>query len=47
MEYADGGTLLQYLTKCKSPLDEIEILNLFKQIVAAIKYMHEHNILHR
>ncbi|KAK9504134.1 hypothetical protein O3M35_010537 [Rhynocoris fuscipes] len=47
MEYADGGTLLQYINKCKSPLSEIEILNLFKQIALAIKYMHEHNILHR
>lgn len=47
MEYADGGTLSQYITRAKSPISELEILTLFKQIVSAIHYMHEHNILHR
>uniref|UniRef100_A0A4W3K3S4 non-specific serine/threonine protein kinase n=1 Tax=Callorhinchus milii TaxID=7868 RepID=A0A4W3K3S4_CALMI len=41
MEYADGGTLAQYL------LEERDILNLFHQMVAAISYLHEHNVLHR
>ncbi|XP_035231974.1 serine/threonine-protein kinase Nek8-like isoform X3 [Stegodyphus dumicola] len=47
MEYADGGNLAQYLSQMKTPLDEKEILLLFKQIVSAIKHMHDHNILHR
>ncbi|XP_054713786.1 LOW QUALITY PROTEIN: serine/threonine-protein kinase Nek8-like [Uloborus diversus] len=47
MEYADGGNLAQYLSQMKSPMEEKEILLLFKQIVAAIKHMHDHNILHR
>ncbi|BES95101.1 NIMA-related kinase [Nesidiocoris tenuis] len=47
MEYADGGTLSQYISRAKSPIHELEILSLFKQIVSAIQYMHEHNILHR
>ncbi|XP_014245638.2 serine/threonine-protein kinase Nek8-like isoform X2 [Cimex lectularius] len=47
MEYADGGTLSQFIIKSKNPINELEIWNLYKQIVAAIQYMHEHNILHR
>ncbi|XP_022250142.1 serine/threonine-protein kinase Nek8-like [Limulus polyphemus] len=47
MEYADGGTLQQYLSNLKTTLEENEILDLFKQIVSAICHMHEHNILHR
>ena len=47
MEYADGGTLAQMLSRRARRLDEREILMLFRQIVAAIRYMHDHNILHR
>ncbi|XP_023209430.1 uncharacterized protein LOC111612447 [Centruroides sculpturatus] len=47
LEYADGGTLAQYLGQLKRPLGEHEILILFQQIVSAICHMHEHNILHR
>ncbi|XP_076372611.1 serine/threonine-protein kinase Nek8-like isoform X2 [Tachypleus tridentatus] len=47
MEYADGGTLQQYLSNLKTALEENEILDLFKQIVSAICHMHENNILHR
>ncbi|KAJ9591396.1 hypothetical protein L9F63_002002, partial [Diploptera punctata] len=47
MEYADGGTLAQMLSHRARRLDEREILMLFRQIVAAIRYMHDHNILHR
>ncbi|XP_072134252.1 uncharacterized protein [Mobula birostris] len=80
MEYAEGGTLAQYLaqqmlpdlhssssswcvlfkTSCISEslvsktftftdreLEELEILNLFHQMVAATCYLHEHNVLHR
>eukprot|EP00794_Sanderia_malayensis_P019541 gene19541-21473_t len=47
MEYADGGTLAQYLLKLDKELEEQEILLMFQQMVSAIKYIHEHNILHR
>ena len=47
MEYADGGTMAQMLSRRAKRLDEHEILTLFRQIVAAIQYMHDHNILHR
>lgn len=46
MEYADGGTLAQLISR-SSFLRELEILSLFKQCVAAIEYMHKNNILHR
>ncbi|XP_032906588.1 serine/threonine-protein kinase Nek8-like [Amblyraja radiata] len=47
MEYAEGGTLAQYLAQQDRELEELEILNLFHQIVAAICYLHEHSVLHR
>ncbi|XP_007907859.1 serine/threonine-protein kinase Nek8-like [Callorhinchus milii] len=47
MEYADGGTLAQYLAQQDGELEERDILNLFHQMVAAISYLHEHNVLHR
>ncbi|GLG93935.1 Serine/threonine-protein kinase PLK4, partial [Gryllus bimaculatus] len=47
MEYADGGTLQQLLQRRAARLSEREVLLLFRQIAAALRYMHEHNILHR
>ncbi|KAL4216374.1 hypothetical protein ACF0H5_024101 [Mactra antiquata] len=47
MEYADGGTLSKYLSTMEKPLDEREIIMMFQQIVAAIRHIHEHKILHR
>jgi len=47
MEYADGGTLTDYLAKQDNDLEEREILIMFSQMVSAIKYCHDHNILHR
>nr|XP_053652731.1 serine/threonine-protein kinase Nek8-like [Cherax quadricarinatus] len=47
MEYADGGSLAQYLTQRVKRIDELEILILFHQIVSALSYMHQHHILHR
>ncbi|CAG0891893.1 unnamed protein product [Cyprideis torosa] len=47
MEYADGGTLAQYLSSLNRTLEEREVLVIFHQIVSAIRHMHEHNILHR
>ncbi|XP_077861662.1 serine/threonine-protein kinase Nek8-like, partial [Saccoglossus kowalevskii] len=47
MEYADGGTLHQYLAgKQGKELEEKEILTMFQQMIAAIRHIHEHNILH-
>ncbi|XP_022103366.1 uncharacterized protein LOC110986064 isoform X2 [Acanthaster planci] len=49
MEYADGGTLQQYLNglQGKRELEEREILIMFQQMVAGVKHIHDHNILHR
>ncbi|XP_060708843.1 uncharacterized protein LOC132834193 [Hemiscyllium ocellatum] len=50
MEYADGGTLAQRLNVFllqDQELEEQQILNLFHQMVAAICYLHKHNVLHR
>lgn len=48
MDYADGGTLAQYLNKrADQPIEEKLILDMFHQMVAAIKHIHGHKILHR
>ncbi|XP_048766980.2 uncharacterized protein LOC125674029 isoform X2 [Ostrea edulis] len=50
IEYADGGTLAQKLAGIAAKdknLEEKEILQISQQIVAAIRHIHEHNILHR
>ena len=47
MEYADGGNLAQFLTQRTKRLDEKELLIFFHQISAALRFMHEQNILHR
>lgn len=40
-------TLAQFLSQQEKPLEEEEILSIFSQIVLAIKYMHQYNVLHR
>jgi len=47
MDYADGGTLAQLLSNQESFLEERKILEMFQQMVSAIKHIHGHNILHR
>ncbi|XP_045610447.2 serine/threonine-protein kinase Nek8 isoform X2 [Procambarus clarkii] len=47
MEYADGGSLAQYLTQRVKRIEEREILIFFHQITSALSYMHQHHILHR
>ncbi|KAJ8035610.1 Serine/threonine-protein kinase Nek8 [Holothuria leucospilota] len=49
MEYADGGTLAEYLSSSqgKREIEEQEILGMFQQMVAGIRHIHEHKILHR
>lgn len=46
MEYANGGTLREYLLK-KKRLSEDEIIDLFVQICLAVKYIHDRKIIHR
>lgn len=48
MEYADGGTLAEYLIARKTNLlPERQILEMFLQMTAAIQCIHQRNILHR
>merc|ERR1719322_1081104 len=47
MEYAQGGTLHQFLTQQTSLLKEQKIASFFIQIVVALQYIHSQNILHR
>ncbi|CAI8018778.1 Serine/threonine-protein kinase Nek8 [Geodia barretti] len=50
MEYADGGTLAQFLQKQmgqNKTLTEKDVVTMFSQMVDALKYLHDHNILHR
>lgn len=47
MEYADGGTLSQFLELRNKPFDEGDLLDLFEQMISAISYLHENCVLHR
>ena len=47
MEYADGGTLAQYIQKRESPIPEHQILYMFHQMSQAVGYIHSRKILHR
>ncbi|KAF2367178.1 Protein kinase domain [Trinorchestia longiramus] len=47
MEYCDGGSMAQFLTQQSTRLEERDILIIFHQICAAIRHMHDHQILHR
>ncbi|XP_028402383.1 uncharacterized protein LOC114525324 [Dendronephthya gigantea] len=47
MEYADGGTLAQYLTKLDREMEEKEILKMFYEMALALQCIHQHKILHR
>ncbi|KAL7079544.1 hypothetical protein ACQ4LE_001766, partial [Meloidogyne hapla] len=47
MEYADGGTLSQLLANLTEPLIETEAIDMFEQMVSAVSYLHDHDILHR
>lgn len=46
MEYANGGELYDYINDRKQ-LDTHEARKYFRQIVSAIHYCHQHNIVHR
>ncbi|KAI6179476.1 Protein kinase domain-containing protein [Aphelenchoides besseyi] len=47
MEYAEGGTLAQLLARREDYLEEAEIMYLFEQMVSAVAYLHDNEILHR
>jgi serine/threonine protein kinase len=46
MEYIEGGELFQYIGE-KGILQEMEVVHLFRQIIAALLYCHRINIHHR
>ncbi|CAJ0964098.1 unnamed protein product, partial [Mesorhabditis belari] len=47
MEYADGGTLAQFLSACTDFVGEDTVTALFEQIFSAVAYLHENKVLHR
>ena len=47
MEYADGGTLHDFISQQQLYLSEREVLRLFSQVALALHHVHGHNILHR
>uniref|UniRef100_A0A9J2PF62 non-specific serine/threonine protein kinase n=1 Tax=Ascaris lumbricoides TaxID=6252 RepID=A0A9J2PF62_ASCLU len=47
MEYAEGGTLAQLLARQETFLEEAEVMRLFEQMLSAVSYLHDNNILHR
>ncbi|WKX89451.1 hypothetical protein Q1695_008813 [Nippostrongylus brasiliensis] len=47
MEFADGGTLAQYLMKCQNFIPEATVTDLMIQMLSAVVYLHECSVLHR
>ena len=49
LEYADGGTLLEYINFMKSEqkMPEEEVLTIFYQIVKGLKAVHRKKVIHR
>lgn len=47
MEYCEMGTLAHFLNRVTKPLDELDVLSIFRQIACALSYLDEMNILHR
>jgi serine/threonine protein kinase len=45
LEFAPFGDLLNYINKYK-PLSEMRAKNIFRQLVSAVKYLHDRNIIH-
>ena len=41
------STLAQYLSAQEDDIPEFKILSMFRQMLEACKYLHDHNILHR
>ena len=47
MEYAQNGNLYELITKKKNGFSESESFNFFIQIINAVYYLHQNNIIHR
>ncbi|KAH7680261.1 NEKL-1 protein, partial [Aphelenchoides avenae] len=47
MEYADGGTLAQFLARREEYIEESEIMYMFEQMISAVSYLHDNHVLHR
>lgn len=47
MEYANNGTLSDYLSSQSQMLEEQEILIIFRQISIGLDYLHNNNIIHQ
>ncbi|KAI1708403.1 protein kinase domain-containing protein [Ditylenchus destructor] len=47
MEYADGGTLAQFLSRQTEYIAESQVLFMFEQMISAVSYLHDNNVLHR
>jgi serine/threonine protein kinase len=47
MEYADGGTLQQYLSRKFNDLTWNDKFGLAYQLASAVSYLHEEGIVHR
>lgn len=46
-DYCDAGDLYQLLRARKTGMPEAQLIELFVQVVLAIQYVHQKNILHR
>ena len=47
MEYVDGMELDQHINKVSGPINEVELIPMFKQILEAIGYAHKKGLVHR
>eukprot|EP00760_Papus_ankaliazontas_P034589 PhM_4_TR726/c0_g1_i1/m.47979 len=47
MTYYPEGTLLDLLARLQTPLPEVSVVRLSRDVAAALSYMHEHSIIHR
>ncbi|XP_067928764.1 serine/threonine-protein kinase Nek8-like isoform X2 [Watersipora subatra] len=47
MEYAEGGTLFEFLQTSTKLIEEVEILKYFTQLLLAVQHFHSKQILHR
>lgn len=46
MEYAPAGDLFDYIAKC-GRMEHFEALRIFRQLVAAVGYLHSQGFIHR
>ena len=47
MEYADGGSLKEFLEDRKEHLEEKLVMRMFGEMVRAVNYLHKNDVLHR